>query len=214
MIALLLAGTAEAAYPRAPGIPLLRPSQLQSLSREHFETEGLDPVSKFMLTVDPHGKVIHCEALVPSRIKKIDEDTCDELLKIRAKPALDGSGRATYGVRSLSFINPDNGPFSPTVDLQLVVNKLPGTAQKYVVRRASIVVDEKGNALACESVLEGRSSNDPLDKALCKIATTTIKFKPAADFNNAPVLSVQAFAVEFTMADAPLIRKQSYPGKY
>lgn len=212
MIVLLIAGAADVDYPRSPVLIPLRESQITGPFRYGFDAKDAGGLARLLLTVDPSGRVIHCDVVVESGDPKLDAAGCKLYLKIRVRPARGGDGKPAYGTVStgVAFLK-DGEPVPPSVDIQLVVNRLPDPTAAFTRRFASLVVDPTGKVLMCRNELYGRMSLDALDRALCKVAATTITFKPALDAADRPIESVQAFAVEFTGKNAPLVRQEPSP---
>lgn len=208
MIALLLAEAADVDYPRPPVVPPLRPSQISGPLRYGFASKDANGSARLLLTVDPTGRVIHCDVVVPSGNPKLDNAGCKLYLDIKVRPAIGDDGKAAYGTitTGVTFLR-DGGGIPPSVDVQLVVNHLPDTSATFAKRFASLVVDPAGTILTCKNALYGRSSIDALDRTLCNVAATTVSFKPALDVAGRPVASVQAFAIEFTTKDTPTVRE-------
>lgn len=208
MIVLLLAGATDVGYPRPPIIAPLRPSQMTGPFRYGFTSKDAGATARLLLTVDPAGRIIHCDVVVPSGNAKLDTAGCKLYLGIKGQPAFGGDGKPTYGTISVMVnVFKEGGLISPSVDLQLVVNHLPDPGTTFTRRSAYLIVDATGKILACRTELYGRASPDALDHTLCKVAATTVSFKPALDGADKPVESVQAFAVEFTTKDTPVVRQ-------
>ncbi|TCP71003.1 hypothetical protein C8J43_10275 [Sphingomonas sp. PP-CE-1G-424] len=207
MIVLLLAGVTNVDYPRPPMISPLRPSQMTGPFRYGYDSKDAGATARLLLTVDPTGRIIHCDVVVPSGHPKLDTAGCKLYLGIKGQPALGGDGKPAYGTISagVTFFK-DGGLIPPSVDLQLVVERLPDPGAVFARRFSSLIVDPTGKVLTCSNILYGRASPDALDRALCKFAATSVTFKPVLDVANRPTESVQAFAVEFSTKDAPVVR--------
>lgn len=207
MIILLLAAVTDVDYPRPPVISPLRPSQMTGPFRYGFSSKDAGASARLLLTVDPNGKIINCDVTVPSGHPKLDTAGCKLYLGVKGQPALGGDGKPAYGTVSagVTFFK-DGGLIPLSVDLQLVVDHLPDQNTTFTTRASSLIVDPSGKVLKCRNMLYGRVSTDALDRTLCKVAATSVTFKPVLDVAGRPVESVQAFAVEFSTKDAPLVR--------
>jgi hypothetical protein len=180
--------------------------------RYGFNSKDATASARLLLTVDPTGRIIHCDVVVPSGNPKFDVDGCKLYLGIKGRPALGGDGKPTYGTISSEITFLKDGGLSPvSVDMQLVVDRLPDPGAPFARRFASLIIDPTGKVLTCRTMLYGRTSPDALDRALCKVAATTVAFKPVLDVADKPTQSVQAFAVEFTTKDAPVVRQETSP---
>lgn len=208
MILMMLAGPAlSAEYPSPPTITSIPPIDYPRDAKV-IDSSGYERV---LLTIDPTGKVIHCDVVVSTNYPALDEAGCVQIQRARAKPAKDLDGKATYGTisKSISFMGSENRLSAPpSTDLQLVVNKLPNKDQPFALRAAALLINASGNVTLCKSVMGKSQVVDALDRALCAVASKQIAFKPALDASKVAVTSVQYFTVEFSEKDAPLIRKQ------
>lgn len=209
MIAMLLADVAAVVYPLPPTIIKARPTSypLSLLRGKKGPPVGY---ARVLITVNPAGKVIHCDVSVSSGVPELDTEACGGFRDAKARPAYYDENRPAFGTRGVSVSFTTSGQSllkPPSVDLELVVNRLPDGEGPFATRAAALTVDAAGKVTACRT----DEPVDALKLALCKVATTQIAFKPVLDASNSPVPSIQLFTVEFSQKDAPLERQLKAP---
>ncbi|HTG39122.1 TonB family protein [Sphingomonas sp.] len=191
------------------------PKLIRSRTPEYprmLANRNVDGFARAQITAAPSGKVIRCEVVVESGARELDEALCAAYAVAKARPARDADGQPAYGTFTHSIvyrIGDRSVTTPPMADMSLAVNRLPPGSDPFVRREAALSVSATGEVVGCHN-LRKEGTPDPLDKALCDVATTRLSLKPALDEQGKPVPSIQQFVVEFSEPDAPLVRDDKF----
>lgn len=156
-------------------------------------------VEYLTLETNTSGAIIGCHVRISDGSAYEDARNCKRLQKLKATPATDQSGQASYSKDIVVMIawggfDPRRLRWSNPNSIYLEVNRLPDGIHSDAITHVMMVVSTSGKIETCD--VSGSSGNSTLDTLACKTALSS-STEALRDASGVPVRSVQGLDVGF-----------------
>lgn len=163
--------------------------------------KNLQGSTRFKLVVDPTGQTESCSVILASGSDVLDNKVCELLIKrARFRPAKDVDGTNIYGTMttSVNWRLLSGGFRVKSVDLILVVEKLPKSVKMPSKVSVGVLVNDKGSIESCAPQPEDKNAKI-LGAVACQQVQALLTFNPMTNLGKVPVRSMQNIDVGFNV---------------